>query len=76
LSGNQTDQVTFTGTSSLCRDFKVKLDVLVNLKIFPTSGMHPQGYIFAEIVVRDKWCGFKNVVCEDIVVLDFLGQFR
>jgi hypothetical protein len=38
--------------------------------------MHPQGYVFAEIVVTDKWCGFKNVMCEDIVVLDFLGQFR
>jgi hypothetical protein len=38
------------------------LDVLVDLKIVSTSGLHPQGDVLSELIVRNQWCGFKDSV--------------
>ena len=38
------------------------LDVLVDLKIVSTSGLHPQADVLSEPMVRNQWCGFKDIV--------------
>lgn len=73
MVSDEFDYSCFRRTVKLRWDFEAVLDVLINLEVFPGSGPHPQGNIFAKVLEPDYWSGFEDLMGKYIVFSGFGG---